>query len=116
MGWSRTKSLSTELPHKPSMMLWFMTGAFMAVVGALLFIIRASEYVKALNDFSIWWLALTPPGGWFFLFCLRHWQWSNQMDEHLFLKKEGSMLRNSGNPGPKGILLLLPVVFICLIK
>lgn len=47
MGWSRTKSLSTELPHKPSMMLWFMTGAFMAVVGALLFIIRASEYVKA---------------------------------------------------------------------
>ncbi|HFD0124527.1 TPA: type VI secretion protein, partial [Escherichia coli] len=55
MGWSRTKSLSTELPHKPSMMLWFMTGAFMAVVGALLFIIRASEYVKALNDFSIWW-------------------------------------------------------------
>ncbi|EFF6299493.1 type VI secretion protein, partial [Escherichia coli] len=71
------------------MMLWFMTGAFMAVVGALLFIIRASEYVKALNDFSIWWLALTPPGGWFFLFCLRHWQWSNQMDEHLFLKKEG---------------------------
>ncbi|HBI2854604.1 TPA: type VI secretion protein, partial [Escherichia coli] len=89
MGWSRTKSLSTELPHKPSMMLWFMTGAFMAVVGALLFIIRASEYVKALNDFSIWWLALTPPGGWFFLFCLRHWQWSNQMDEHLFFKKEG---------------------------
>ena len=52
MGWSRTKSLSTELPHKPSMMLWFMTGAFMAVVGALLFIIRASEYVKALNDSS----------------------------------------------------------------
>ncbi|ENY8141257.1 type VI secretion protein, partial [Escherichia coli] len=89
MGWSRTKSLSTELPHKPSMMLWFMTGAFMAVVGALLFIIRASEYVKALNDFSIWWLALTPPGCWFFLFCLRYWQWSNQMDEHLFLKKEG---------------------------
>ncbi|AVP28144.1 type VI secretion protein [Escherichia coli] len=89
MGWSRTKSLSTELPHKPSIMLWFMTGAFMAVVGALLFIIRASEYVKALNDFSIWWLALTPPGCWFFLFCLRHWQWSNQMDEHLFLKKEG---------------------------
>ena len=89
MGWSRTKSLSTELPHKPSMMLWFMTGAFMAVVGALLFIIRASGYVKALNNFSIWWLALTPPGSWFFLFCLRHWQWSNQMDEHLFLKKEG---------------------------
>lgn len=101
MGWSRTKSLSTELPHKPSMMLWFMTGAFMAVVGALLFIIRASEYVKALNDFSIWWLALTPPGAGFSCFACDTGSGATRWMNICFLKRGGVCSETVGILGRK---------------
>ncbi|HAN5621880.1 type VI secretion protein [Escherichia coli] len=60
----------------------------MIIVGILLFIIHASGHVKTLNMLSIWWFSLTPPGIWFLLFLLRCWQWNNQIDKYLFLKKE----------------------------
>lgn len=88
MGWKRTKALTSELSPAPSMMRWFMSGVLMATIGVLLFILHASGTVKLLTEFSIWWISLTPPGIWLFLFCLRGWLWGKEVDEHEFLKKE----------------------------
>lgn len=91
MGWKRTQALTTELSPAPSMMRWFLIGALMVIVGVLLFIIHASGYVKELNEFSIWWVSLTPPGLWLFLFCLRYWLWGRKVDEHTFLNREAEL-------------------------
>lgn len=62
-----------------------------AVVGILLFILHASDIVKALTVLNIWWLASSPVLGWFFLLCLRGWLWGRTINEHHFLQKEAEL-------------------------
>lgn len=88
MGWERTKATTMELPPEPSFMGWLLAGGVAAVVGILLFILHASDMVKELAAFNIWWLASSPVLGWFCLVCLRGWLWGRTVDEHLFLQKE----------------------------
>ncbi|UAN16696.1 type VI secretion protein [Enterobacter asburiae] len=88
MGWVRTKAITTELSAPPSMLLWLLTGVLMAIIGGMLFILRASGAVKVLSECNIWLLSLAPLGGWWVLFCLRGWLWGREVDEHQFLQKE----------------------------
>ena len=88
MGWERTKATTMELPGEPSFTGWLLAGGVAAVTGILLFILHASDMVKALAVFNIWWLASSPVLGWFFLFCLRGWLWGRTVSEHQFLQKE----------------------------
>ncbi|MEI2264061.1 type VI secretion protein [Erwinia sp. CGal63] len=88
MGWKRTRMPTTELPPSPSMMRWLVSGAFIALLSVLLFILHASGTVKELNAFNIWWLSLTPSGLWLLLLCLRGWLWEREVDKYAFLKKE----------------------------
>ncbi|ENC7449029.1 hypothetical protein ABKZ75_004594 [Salmonella enterica] len=88
MGWERSKATTTELPGEPSFTGWLLAGGVAAVTGILLFILHASDMVKALAVFNIWWLASSPVLGWFFLFCLRGWLWGRTVSEHQFLQKE----------------------------
>ncbi|KJM56779.1 hypothetical protein B5M10_18780 [Pluralibacter gergoviae] len=88
MGWERTKATTMELPPQPSFTGWLLAGGIAAVAGILLFILHASGMVKALAAFNIWWLSSSPVLGWFFLFCLRGWQWGRTVNEHQFLQKE----------------------------
>ncbi|HFS3781113.1 TPA: type VI secretion protein [Escherichia coli] len=88
MGWKRNQISLLISPSAPSLIWWSLSGILVIIVGILLFIIHASGHVKTLNMLSIWWFSLTPPGIWFLLFLLRCWQWNNQIDKYLFLKKE----------------------------
>ncbi|EJD2667306.1 type VI secretion protein [Escherichia coli] len=88
MGWKRNRISLLISPSAPSLIWWSLSGILVIIVGILLFIIHASGHVKTLNMLSIWWFSLTPPGIWFLLFLLRCWQWNNQIDKYLFLKKE----------------------------
>ena len=91
MGWNRAKAITTELSAPPSMMLWLLTGALMAIIGGMLFILRASGAVKVLSECNIWLLSLAPLGVWWLLFCLRGWLWGREVDEHQFLQKEADL-------------------------
>lgn len=88
MGWKRNQISLLISPSAPSLIWWSLSGILVIIVGVLLFIIHASGHVKTLNMLSIWWFSLTPPGIWFLLFFFRCWQWNNQIDKYLFLKKE----------------------------
>lgn len=88
MGWKRNQISLLISPSAPSLIWWSLSGILVIIVGILLFIIHASGHVKTLNMLSIWWFSLTPLGIWFLLFLLRCWQWNNQIDKYLFLKKE----------------------------
>ncbi|CAD5757236.1 putative type VI secretion protein [Escherichia coli] len=88
MGWKRNQISLLISPSAPSLIWWSLSGILVIIVGVLLFIIHASGHVKMLNMLSIWWFSLTPPGIWFLLFLLRCWQWNNQIDKYLVLKKE----------------------------
>lgn len=88
MGWKRNQISLLISPSAPSLIWWSLSGILVIIVGILLFIIHASGHAKTLNMLSIWWFSLTPLGIWFLLFLLRCWQWNNQIDKYLFLKKE----------------------------
>ncbi|WP_312686897.1 type VI secretion protein [Kosakonia sp.] len=88
MSWERVKSLTTELPPKPSIRWWFLTGVLMAIAGILLFMINASGMMIGLTKLNIWLVSLAPSGIWFILLCLRGWLWDKKAKEHAFLKKE----------------------------
>lgn len=88
MGWERTKALTTELPPSPSLIRWLLTAVLLAIIGALLFVLHASGTVKALSELNIWWVSLTPVGGWLLIFCLRCYLWDRKVNEHQFLQKE----------------------------
>lgn len=91
MGWKRAISLTTELSPKPSLMWWFLTGALMVIIGALLFMLYASGMVKGLSALNIWQVSLTPSGIWLLLLCLRGWLWGKEIDKHHFQKKEAEL-------------------------
>lgn len=88
MGWNRAKSLTTEIPTKPSLMWWFVAGVLTLITGIVLFMIHASGMMNAISGISIWLVSLAPSGSWLFLLCLRGWLWGKKVDEHNFLKNE----------------------------
>lgn len=88
MGWVRTKALITEQPPAPSLIWWLLAGMLMVIAGVLLFILHASGTIKTLSAMNIWWVSLTPVGGWLLVFCLRCYLWGRELKEHQFLLNE----------------------------
>lgn len=113
MAWERTKSLTTELSSPPSLSAWFIAGVLMVITSVMIFILHASGAIKVLSVLNIWWLSLTPAGGWFLLFCLRSYLWGREVDEHQFLQQEAQYAQQQWEAWAERYLVIMQsVIFL----
>lgn len=88
MSWNRQPAAVVPAPAPPRLGWWLMAAALAGLMGALLFLLHASQRVPELDMLNVWAFVGSPVVIWLLAFGARAFFYGGALSEHQFLSNE----------------------------